>query len=190
MVTRLRLDAALYDPPTPRNPGQLGRPRLKGDRLPTIKSIIEDKNTCRTRIILARWYSHYDRPMEIISATAIWYHIGAKPVPIRWVGARDPLGKFPTQALLCTDPSVDPAQILSWFMLRWQVETTFQETRAHLGIETQRRGAIWRFSAPRRRCWVCSPSSPCWPIGVRNEEPCQFEEQHGMPKRPRRSPTP
>jgi hypothetical protein len=76
--------------------------------------------------------------MEIISATAIWYHIGAKPVPIRWVVARDPLGKFPTQALLCTDPSVDPAQILSWFMLRWQVETTFQETRAHLGIETQR----------------------------------------------------
>ena len=138
MVTRLRLDAALYDPPTPRKPGQLGRPRLKGNRLPTIKSIIEDENTRWTRIIQPRWYSHTDRPMEIISSTAIWYHIGAKPVPIRWVVARDPLGKFPTQALLCTDPSVDPAQILSWFMLRWQVETTFQETRAHLGIETQR----------------------------------------------------
>jgi hypothetical protein len=75
MVTRLRLDAALYDPPTPRKPGQLGRPRLKGNRLPTIKSIIEDENTRWTRIIQPRWYSHSDRPMEIISATAVeeWF---------------------------------------------------------------------------------------------------------------------
>jgi hypothetical protein len=138
MVTRLRLNAALYDPPAPRTPGQLGRYRLKGERLPTIKSIIEDDDSRWTRIVLPKWYSHQDRPVEILSATAIWYHIGVKPVPIRWVVARDPLGKFPTQALLCTDPSVDPTQILSWFMLRWQVETTFQETRTHLGIETQR----------------------------------------------------
>jgi hypothetical protein len=61
MVTRLRLDAALYDPPTPRKPGQLGRPWLKGNRLPTIKSIIEDENTRWTRIIQPRWYSHSDR---------------------------------------------------------------------------------------------------------------------------------
>ncbi|MAF08928.1 hypothetical protein CMK11_03540 [Candidatus Poribacteria bacterium] len=138
MVTRLRLNAALYDPPAPRKPGQLGRYRLKGDRLPTIQSIIEDENTRWTRIVLPKWYSHEQRPLEILSATALWYHIGAKPVPIRWVVARDPLGKFPTQALLCTDPSVEPSQILSWFMLRWQLETTFQEARTHLGIETQR----------------------------------------------------
>jgi hypothetical protein len=138
MVTRMRLNAALYPPPAPRTPGQLGRYRLKGDRLPTVQSVMEDENTQWTRIILPKWYSHEDRPLEILTATALWYHIDAKPVPIRWVVARDPLGKFPTQTLLCTDPSVDPAQILCWFMLRWQAETTFQEARAHLGIETQR----------------------------------------------------
>ena len=51
---------------------------------------------------------------------------------------RDPQGEFATQALLCTDLAVEPAQILEWFVLRWQLEVTFQEVRAHLGVETQR----------------------------------------------------
>ena len=51
---------------------------------------------------------------------------------------RDPQGKFATQALLCTDLDAAPAQIVAWFVLRWQLETTFQEVRAHLGVETQR----------------------------------------------------
>ena len=49
-----------------------------------------------------------------------------------------PQGAFAPQALLCTGPSADPAQILEWFVLRWQLEATFQEVRTHLGVETQR----------------------------------------------------
>ncbi len=59
-------------------------------------------------------------------------------VPIRWVLIRDPRGKFETKALLCTDQSTDPLQIVQWFVRRWQVEVTFQEVRTHLGVETQR----------------------------------------------------
>ena len=59
-------------------------------------------------------------------------------VPIRWVLIRDPQKKFKPQALLCTDLSADPIQIIAWFVLRWQLETTFQEVRTHLGVETQR----------------------------------------------------
>ena len=59
-------------------------------------------------------------------------------VPIRWVLIRDPENRFQPQALLCTDVSQAPAQIVSWFVRRWCVEVTFQETRAHLGVETQR----------------------------------------------------
>ncbi len=51
---------------------------------------------------------------------------------------RDPKGKFETRALLCTDLNQTPRQILEWFLLRWQVEVTFAEVRAHLGVETQR----------------------------------------------------
>ena len=59
-------------------------------------------------------------------------------VPIRWVLVRDPLGRFELQALLCTDQTCDPVQVLRWFVQRWQVEVTFREVRDHLGVETQR----------------------------------------------------
>jgi len=59
-------------------------------------------------------------------------------VPIRWVLIRDPAGQFDPQALLCTDQTVSAPQIVEWFVLRWQLEVTFHEARAHLGVETQR----------------------------------------------------
>jgi hypothetical protein len=59
-------------------------------------------------------------------------------VPLRWVLLPDPTGKFATQALLCTEVDADPAQIVAWFVLGWQLETTFQEVRTHVGVATQR----------------------------------------------------
>ena len=84
------------------------------------------------------WYDGTTRAVELTSQTAVWYHSGKPPVLIRWVLIRDPQGAFATQALLCTDPAADPTQILEWFVLRWQLEVTFQEVRTHLGVETQR----------------------------------------------------
>ena len=85
--------------------------------------------------------------MELVSATAVWYHCGLPPVPIRWVLIRDPQRHFETQALLCTDLDTPPEQILTWFVRRWQLEVTFQEVRRHLGVETQRQ---WSEPAIRR----------------------------------------
>ncbi len=79
-----------------------------------------------------------DRVVEVCSATAVWWHSGKPVVPIRWVLLRDPKTRFSPQVLLCTDPAHDPLQIIRWFILRWQIEVTFQEVRAHLGVETQR----------------------------------------------------
>jgi hypothetical protein len=76
--------------------------------------------------------------MEWASATAVWYHTGKTPVPLRWVLVRDPLGEYETRSLLCTDPTVEAAQVATWFVRRWPVETTFEEARRHLGVETQR----------------------------------------------------
>jgi hypothetical protein len=137
-ITRLRLDAALYAPAPLRQPGQNGRPRLKGTRRPTLAQVLANPETCWTQVRVPGWYGEPERMVEIASDAAVWYHTGLPPVPIRWVLVRDPLGKFDPQALLCTDLMVEAEQILSWFVLRWQVEVTFQETRAHLGMETQR----------------------------------------------------
>ena len=84
------------------------------------------------------WYDGTTRTVEPTTQTAVGYRSGKPPVLIRWVLIRDPQGSFTTQALLCTDPAADPTQILEWFVLRWQLEVTFQEVRTHLGVETQR----------------------------------------------------
>src|SRR5512143_1512546 len=137
MITRLRLDAALYDPAPPRQPGAKGRPRLKGKRQPTLAARVVDAATVWQRCAVG-WYGGGTREVELASGTAVWYHSGLPVVPIRWVLIRDPLGKFEPQALLCTDLDVAPEQIVTWFVLRWQVEVTFEESRRHLGVETQR----------------------------------------------------
>ena len=137
LIARLRLDAALYDPAPPRQPGQMGRPRLKGPRLPKLKELLDTASVSWTSTQLA-WYDGATRTLELASQTAVWYHSGKPPVPIRWVLIQDPRGELDPQALLCTDQTADPAQIVEWFVLRWQLEVTFQEVRAHLGVETQR----------------------------------------------------
>ena len=137
-VTRLRLDAALYDPAPPRAPGTVGRPRTKGGRLPTLAARLADPATTWQRVTVPVWYGGGERVVELCSDTAVWRHGGMPIVPLRWVLVRDPSGRFDPQALLCTDQACDPVQVLRWFVQRWQVEVTFREVRDHLGVETQR----------------------------------------------------
>ena len=137
LIARLRLDAGLYAPAPPREAGQMGRPRVKGPRLPALKQLLDLPDLSWLPSPVA-WYDSSTRTMELASQTALWYHCVKPPVAIRWVLIRDPKGELDTQALLCTDQEVAPAQIVQWFVLRWQLEATFQEVRAHLGVETQR----------------------------------------------------
>jgi hypothetical protein len=137
-ITRLRLDAALYEPAPPRYPGQLGRPRLKGERLPNLSVVAEDPSADWKLIEVANWYGEEKRSVEVVSGTAVWHSTGLPAVPLRWVLIHDPKEEFVTQALLCTDLDVQPERIISWFVRRWQMETTFQEVRQRLGFETQR----------------------------------------------------
>jgi len=138
VITRLRLDAALYEPAPQRVAGQRGRPRTKGARLPTLTAVLASAHTQWQRVNVAGWYGEAERMVEITSGTGVWYHAGKPVVPIRWVLVRDPHAKFDAQAFLCTNVEREAAQILAWFVRRWTVEVTFEEARAHLGVETQR----------------------------------------------------
>ena len=137
MVTRLRLDARLFDPPPPRRPGTIGRPRVAGRRQLGLAERLASRRTRWRRLQVAGWYGRGERVVEIVSATALWHHPG-RCVPIRYVLVRDVAGEFRPQAFLCTDLDADPLDILRWFVRRWSIEVTFAEVRRHLGVETQR----------------------------------------------------
>ncbi len=138
VITRLRLDAALYDPAPPREPGQKGRPRLKGDRRPTLEMVLADEETQWSTLTIDDWYGQGPREVEVATDTAVWYHAGKPPVAIRWVLIRDPHKRFKPQAVLSTNLEHTAEQMLTWFVRRWTMEVTFEEARAHLGMETQR----------------------------------------------------
>ena len=139
LITRLRIDACLFAPAPPRRPGQIGRPRLKGQRLPKFAAMLANPKTVWSPITVTEWYGgRRQRKLEIVSGTAVWYNSGLPPAPIRWVLVRDPSGEREPQAFLSTNLTAKPEQILGWFVTRWRMETTFQEARSHLGVETQR----------------------------------------------------
>jgi hypothetical protein len=136
-ITRLRLDACLYDPAPAREAGKRGRHALKGKPQPKLAQRLVDPKTVWQQQSLS-WYGGTTREMEIATGTALWYQSPVPPVGIRWVLIRDPQGKYEPIALLCTDQNAEAVQIVQWFVLRWTVEVTFHEVRAHLGVETQR----------------------------------------------------
>lgn len=137
LVSRLRLDAALYDFPPLDQPGKRGPKPKKGKKQSSLKARINDPSTILKTIEIA-WYDGVKRSMEVFSGVSLWYTPGQNPVPIKWVAVRDPEGKLQTEAFFCTDVTASDEQILRWFILRWNVEVTFEEARAHLGVETQR----------------------------------------------------
>jgi DDE superfamily endonuclease len=137
VVTRLRLDANLYAP-APSRRRRRGRPPVKGKRLAKLNQVLHDPRTVWHRHTVTLWYGRTNRTVELATGTAVWYHSGLPPVPIRWLLVRDPLGELQPQAFLSTDLDAAAVDILQWFVSRWQLEVTFQDARAHLGVETQR----------------------------------------------------
>jgi hypothetical protein len=147
------MDAALYAPAPQRRSNQKGRPRKKGKRLPTLRAVAANPKTVWTRQVMRYGYGEIKHTIEFASGTAVWFHRGQPPLPIRGVIVRDLLGTFKTQALLGTDLNVTPLQIIEWFSgylrirQRGQREVTQHKVREHLGVETQRPWSdlvIWR----------------------------------------------
>lgn len=137
-ITRFRIDAALYDfPPSEKRAGP-GRPPSKGKKQIALWQRLHYPLTKWQKATFSHWYDEQNKSMEIASGIALWYRSGKPLVPIRWVLIRDPEGKLDPIPLQCTDLSMSPVQIVQHYLKRWQVEVTFEEVRAHLGVETQR----------------------------------------------------
>jgi hypothetical protein len=120
-----------------RAPGTVGRPRVAGDRLPNLDVVLGDPTTAWSRVAV-RWYDGSEKALEVASGTAVWDHDGFEPLPIRWVLTRDPGGRLEPRAYFTTRPEDEAATIPAEVIERWPIEVTFEESRARLGVETQR----------------------------------------------------
>lgn len=139
-ISRLRLDARLYDWAGPQPKGKRGPKPKKGQLQSSLQQRLLDPTTEWTRTAI-QGYGGTLKTLDILTGTSLWHTDGFDPLAIRWVLVRDPLGDFPSTAFFSTTLSFSPIQILTCFILRWSLEVTFQESHAHLGLETQRQSS-------------------------------------------------
>ena len=70
--------------------GPVGRAAAEEEKAaPTWEEVRDNPKTRWCQITVSCWYSR-ERPVEIVSTTAVWYHAGKPPAPIRFVLIRDP----------------------------------------------------------------------------------------------------
>jgi len=136
LIAPLRLDARLFALPPPSKPHQMGRSRVVGKRLPKLSTVLHDPKTAWETLTVT-WYGGTERKLEVTTGTALWYSTGTDPLPIRWVLTRDPEGKREPKAYFSTNQAQSAAEIVEDFVKRWPIERTFEESRAHLRVETQ-----------------------------------------------------
>jgi hypothetical protein len=139
-VARCRMDARFFNPPPPRKTGQRGRRRAVGTRQLAPKTRAVRKATEWVRMTIPGWRAKdgtMRREVDVTTGTALWSAHG-RTLPVRWVLTRDPAERAETRAFVCSSPKRSASEILTWYAMRWAVEVTFQETRRHLGFETQR----------------------------------------------------
>lgn len=140
LIAPLPLDAQLFEPAPSLLPGQpprVGRRAQKGARLPKLSAVLTDPKTA-WESVTAQWYDGKKRTLELATGTALWKRGGLPPLPIRWVLVRDPAGELDPKAYFSTEPTLSAVAVVEAFVLRWTTEVLFEESRAHLGIETQR----------------------------------------------------
>lgn len=137
LVSRLKMNAALFDFPAEKRPGQRGRVPKKGVKLRNFKQMLTLKGLPWKEMEVTG-YGGEKRIARVISGTCIWGADGPTPIPIRWALVVDPTGKLDPLPLMSTDPLMTPERMIELFVDRWGLEVTFEETRGHLGVETQR----------------------------------------------------
>jgi hypothetical protein len=134
LVSKLHPEANLFDPPPPYKGN--GRPPVKGPRRPKPREAVSAARR-HTRLSVP-WYGGGTRRVETVTGTGHWFKSGHGLVPIRWAFVRDLDGTHRDEYFFSTDPALDVAAIIAHYTSRWNIETTFQELRSHLGLETTR----------------------------------------------------
>jgi hypothetical protein len=134
LVRKLYGDAALSEPPPPRTPRTMGRPRVKGRKLASPQEVVAHMAQ-RTHLTVA-WYGGSARDIEVVTGTGHWYRIGEDLVEVRWVYVHDCTGTHRDEYFFTTAITMRPQQIVEYYTQRWAIETTFQECREYLKLES------------------------------------------------------
>jgi len=137
LVSKFYPHANLFEPPPPA-PGKrpAHRPRKKGKELPDPAQVVRD--TPNRPLLSVAWYGGQRRRVEVVTGSGWWYRSGRPLIPVRWVFVHDRTGTHRDEYFFTTDVKMGPKAVIETYTGRWNIETTFQEARSYLGLETTR----------------------------------------------------
>jgi hypothetical protein len=147
LVSQFYGDAALSEAPPPRTRRTMGRPRVKGPKLASPREVVA--NTATRTSLMVTWYGGTTRDIEIVTGTGHWHRLGEALVAVRWVYVHDVTGTHRDEYLFTTDLQLSPQQSVECYTQRWSIETTFQECREYLKLESPKcygRQTVLRFT--------------------------------------------
>jgi hypothetical protein len=127
-------EAALYAPPPPRTSSTIGRPRVKGQKQASPQEVVA--NTATRTSLMVTWYGGTTRDLEIVTGTGRWYRIGEALVEVRGVSVHDCTGTHRDEYFFTTALTMKPQHIVECYTQRWSIDTTCQECREYLKLES------------------------------------------------------
>jgi hypothetical protein len=134
LVSKFDADAAWYEPPPRRTRRTIGRPRVKGQKRASPQQVVA--HTAKRTSLTVAWYGGTTRDIEVVTGTGHWYRIGEDLVEVRWVYVHDGTGTHRDEYFFTTDITMKPQQMVECYTQRWSIETTFQECREYLKLES------------------------------------------------------
>jgi hypothetical protein len=137
MVSKFYPDANLYAPaPVLTGKKPTGRPRTKGAKQPAPQEVVV--RTRRLQRHNVAWYGGGRRHIGVVRGQGHWYQSGHGLVPVQWVYVVDRTGTHRPEYFFSTDPELTVTEVVEAYTARWNIETTFQETRSYLKLEKTR----------------------------------------------------
>ncbi len=139
LITRAKSNIRFFKL-APQKTGKKGRPRTKGERLPSVKEMREDPALKWTQI-LVEGYGGTDKICFAATKECLWDPAeGGGPIHVQLVFVKDSDVDInsPVFCLITLAPRISPAQIVGGYIMRWSQEVTHREVREHLGMQTQR----------------------------------------------------
>ena len=144
LTSRMRRDAALYEPKPPPT-GKRGRPRNRGERLPTPPEIASHADPSDWQQVTVDVRGRKEQRL-VLTRDVLWYGVNPTDL-VRLVIVRDPNGIEPDDFFITTDLSASGADTASRYAGRWSIEVCFRDVKQHLGGENPQ---SWKRKGPER----------------------------------------
>jgi hypothetical protein len=127
---RVVANVRMHQVPPARSAGQVGRPRLRGERLPTPQELLQAPGLRRLKLKL---YAAGTYRVRLAEQTGRFYKAPGRDVK---VVALEHLGGGRGIEVFYTTQTESPAEtVLEQYSWRWPIEVTFHDAKQHLGIE-------------------------------------------------------